>query len=96
MTMDVREAIFGLIATELALTRKMVLRITQEEEIAQRFPGYRGRLAHRLPTINKVNREQVKLLQGFRACATELTKEAYRSNLLLSINCISSGLGATG
>jgi phosphoenolpyruvate carboxylase len=93
---DVRETIFELIETELALTRKMILRVTQEQGIAQRFPGYSSRLAHRLPTINKVNREQVELLRGFRACATELAKEGYRSNLLLSINCISSGLGATG
>jgi phosphoenolpyruvate carboxylase len=93
---DVREAIFGMIEAEYALTRKMILKITEEKEIAQRFPAYRGRLEHRLATINKVNREQVELLRGFRACANELSKEAYKSNLLLSINCIASGLGATG
>ncbi len=93
---DLREAIFGMITTEYALTREMMLKITEEDEIAQRFPVYRSRLEHRLPTINKVNREQVELLRGFRAAANELSKEAFKSNLLLSINCISSGLGATG
>ena len=32
----------------------------------------------------------------FRSCGNELSKEAYKANLLLSINCIASGLGATG
>jgi phosphoenolpyruvate carboxylase len=93
---DVREAIFGMIAAEHALTRKMILKITEEDEIAQRFPAYRSRLEHRLPAINKINRQQVKLLRDFRSCGNELSKEAYKANLLLSINCIASGLGATG
>jgi len=92
----VRDAIFGLVEAEFALTRKMVLEVTGESEIGERFPGYRARLEHRLPMLNKVNREQVELLRGFRACKHELSKEAFKSNLLLSINCISSGLGATG
>ena len=85
-----------MIEAELALTRKVILQITEEDEIAQRFPVYRSRLAHRLPTINKVNREQVELLRAFRASPNELSKEAFKANLLLSINCIASGLGATG
>jgi len=93
---NVRDAIFGLVEAEFALTRKMVLEVTGEKEIGERFPGYRARLEHRLPMLNKVNREQVELLRGFRACKHELSKEAFKSNLLLSINCISSGLGATG
>ncbi len=93
---DVREAIFGMIAAECALTRKMILQITEEEAIAQRFPAYRSRLEHRLAAINKVNRQQVELLRGFRSATNELSKQAYKANLLLSINCIASGLGATG
>jgi phosphoenolpyruvate carboxylase len=93
---DVRDAIFGMIESEHALTRGAVLKITGEEDIARRFPSYRSRLAHRLPTINKVNREQVELLRAFRASQNELSKEACKANLLLSINCIASGLGATG
>ncbi|WP_036260467.1 phosphoenolpyruvate carboxylase [Methylocapsa aurea] len=93
---EARGAIFGMIENELALTRDMILHISQEGQIAERFPAYRSRLEHRLPTINKVNREQVELLRGFRASTNELAKEAYKSNLLLSINCIASGLGATG
>ena len=91
-----RDAIFALIEQEFILTCDMVLRISQEREIGERFPSYRARLAHRLPTINQVNRDQVELLRRFRACETEEAMEAYKSNLLLSINCIASGLGATG
>jgi phosphoenolpyruvate carboxylase len=91
-----RAAILGLIESELALTRDMILRVSEADQIAERFPAYRSRLEHRLPIINKVNREQVELLRGFRASTNELAKEAYKSNLLLSINCIASGLGATG
>ncbi len=91
-----RDEIFGLVEAEFALTADMVRRVAQEHEIGERFPHYRSRLEHRLPTINKINREQVELLRGFRASTNELAKEAYKSNLLLSINCIASGLGATG
>ncbi|HXW71623.1 MAG TPA: phosphoenolpyruvate carboxylase [Methylocella sp.] len=91
-----RDAIFTFIEEELKLTCEMILRVTQEREIGERFPAYRARLAHRLPTINQVNRHQVELLRRFRACETEAAMEAYKSNLLLSINCIASGLGSTG
>jgi phosphoenolpyruvate carboxylase len=93
---EAREGVFSLIEAEFKLTQEMVLRVSQDGEIAERFPRYRSLLQHRLPTINKVSREQVELLRGFRACPNELEKEAYKSNLLLSINCIASGLGATG
>jgi phosphoenolpyruvate carboxylase len=91
-----RDAIYALIEQEFKVTCDMVLRITKEREIGDRFPSYRARLAHRLPTIAQVNRDQVELLARFRACETEEAMEAYKSNLLLSINCIASGLGATG
>ncbi|MCL2384325.1 MAG: phosphoenolpyruvate carboxylase [Alphaproteobacteria bacterium] len=91
-----REEIFSLIEQEYYLTSETVLRVTGEREIGERFPAYRARLAHRLPTINQVNRDQVELLRDFRACESETEMEAYKANLLLSINCISSGLGTTG
>jgi phosphoenolpyruvate carboxylase len=91
-----RDAIFSMVEQEFGLTCDMILRVTREREIGERFPNYRARLAHRLPIITQVNRGQVELLRRFRACETEEAMEAYKSNLLLSINCIASGLGATG
>jgi phosphoenolpyruvate carboxylase len=92
----VRDMIFAMIEQELRLTREMVLKVSGGSEIAERFPEYRRALAHRLPTVNEVNREQVELLRRFRGAATEAEREAYKSALLLSINTVAAGLGATG
>ena len=52
-------------------------------------------MATRLPTVDEVNREQVDLLRLFRS-ADEADKNGYKPALLLSINCVAAGLGATG
>ena len=72
--------------------------ITGESALAERFPDFRARLAHRLPTVNQVNREQIELLRRFRAAPEGHEKEAFKAALLLSINCVaaSCGLGTTG
>ena len=67
-----------------------------ETELAERFPLFRDRLKGRLPTINQVSREQVELLARYRAETDEDRREAVKSALLLSINCIAVGFGATG
>jgi Phosphoenolpyruvate carboxylase len=82
--------------TRVPAYRDMGLRISGDKEVAQRFAQYCARLNPRLPTINEVNRGQVELLRRFRTAEDELTKEQYKSALLLSINCIAAGLGATG
>ncbi len=90
------EAIFNLVKTEFALTVDTVIRLTGEKTLSERFPIYRERIAARLPIINQVNRQQVELLRSFRAVEHGEAKEAFKSNLLLSINCIAAGLGAVG
>ena len=92
----IRGRIFGMIEAEYALTRAMVLRISEGGELAERFPLFRDRLQGRLPTINQVGREQVELLRRFRSEADEDEREAVKSALLLSINCIAVGFAATG
>ena len=92
----VRDIIFAMIEQELALTREMVLKVSGGTEIAERFPEYRRALAQRLPTINEVNREQVELLRRFRGAESEAERDAFKSALLLSINTVAAGLGATG
>ncbi|MBC8049987.1 MAG: phosphoenolpyruvate carboxylase [Chitinophagales bacterium] len=91
-----REAIFTLVKEEFALTVEMVIKLTGEKDISERFPVYRERIAARLPIINQVNRQQVELLRSFRVVEHGEAKEAFKSNLLLSINCIAGGLGAVG
>jgi phosphoenolpyruvate carboxylase len=92
----VREAIFAMIEKELALTAEMVLKVSGSASIGKRFPQFQASLAVRLPTINEVNREQVDLLRRFRAAEEDATREKFKSALLLSINTVAAGLGATG
>jgi phosphoenolpyruvate carboxylase len=73
----------------------MVLKVSGGSELAERFPEYRRTLASRLPTVNEVNREQVELLRRFRG-ADDRERDAYKSAVLLSINTVAAGLGATG
>jgi phosphoenolpyruvate carboxylase len=93
---QLRETIFGQIEHELRLTTQMVLRVSGGGEIAERFPQFRERLARRLPAINQVGRQQIELLRLYRQAATDGERRGYLVPLLLSINCIASGFGATG
>jgi len=92
----VREKIYKLIEDEWHLTREMVLRVTGDHTLTERFKEYEARLTHRLPVINEVNREQVELLRRFRSAQNEQEKEDVKVPLLISISCIAAGLGATG
>lgn len=92
---EVREAIFGRVEREYRLSLDAVRRLTGEQELGVRFPIYRGRLARRLPSVERVNREQVRLLRLFREADPHSSGDL-KSALLLSINCIAAALGATG
>ena len=90
-----RERVFGLVEEEYHRTVRAVLAVTGGSTLAERFPRFRRRLVRRLPTINQASRQQVDLLRRYRA-AGEGAREEDLPALLLSINCISSGFGATG
>src|SRR2546425_928041 len=92
----VRDEIFGLIEEELRRTVTTLQRIAGEAVIAERFPQFRQRLARRLPTLNQVNRQQIELLRRYRRAASGRAEEDTLAALLLSINCIAAGFGATG
>ncbi len=91
-----REEIFGLVEAEYHRTVRTVLSVTGGPELAERFPRFRRRLARRMATINQVSRQQVELLRRFRASRGDAERQQYLDALLLSINCISAGFGATG
>jgi phosphoenolpyruvate carboxylase len=93
---EARDEIFAMVEKEFLLTREMILALTNTSELGTRFPAYYSRLANRLMMINQINSEQVKLLLEFRASRNNLGNEIYKSNLLLSINCIAAGFGTTG
>src|SRR2546427_3204693 len=92
----VRDEIFALIEEELRRTASTVQRIAGEGVIAERFPQFRQRLARRLPTLNQVNRQQIELLRRYRGGPAGKAEEDTLAALLLSINCIAAGFGATG
>ncbi len=91
-----REEIFGLVESEYHRTVRAVLGVTGGTELAERFPRFRRRLARRMATINQASQQQVELLRRFRASEGEQERQQYLAALLLSINCISAGFGATG
>jgi phosphoenolpyruvate carboxylase len=91
-----RDAVFGRIEEEYRRTVEAVLRISGGTELAERFPRFRRRLVRRLPTLNQVSRQQVELVRRFRESGGDRSQEELLSALLLSINCIAAGFGATG
>jgi phosphoenolpyruvate carboxylase len=91
-----RSSILGLVEEEYHRTVEAVLRISGGKELVERYPRFRRRLARRLPTINQVSRQQIELLRRFRESGGDKTQEEQLSALLLSINCIAAGFGATG
>jgi phosphoenolpyruvate carboxylase len=46
--------------------------------------------------LNQISRQQIELLRRFRESGGDRTQEEQLSALLLSINCIAAGFGATG
>ena len=93
---SVRKNILGMVEEEYHRTVEAVLRISGGSEPAERYPRFRRRLARRLPTINQVSRQQIELLRRFRESGGDKTQEEQLSALLLSINTIAAGFGATG
>ncbi len=92
----VRDAIFPLIEEEYQRSVEGVLRISGGSMLAERFPRFRRKLARRMPTLNLVSRQQIELLRRFRESGGDRTQEEQLSALLLSINTIAAGFGATG
>ncbi len=92
----VRDAIFPMIEEEYQKTVEGVLRISGGSMLAERFPRFRRKLARRMPTLNLVSRQQIELLRRFRESGGDRTQEEQLSALLLSINTIAAGFGATG
>jgi phosphoenolpyruvate carboxylase len=88
--------LFADIAAEHRLTVERLLALTGEKRLAERFPAYRRRIERARPYIDWANRLQVELLRRFRAAGEEEKRRSTEVALLLSINCISTGLGWTG
>lgn len=93
----VRQQVFGLIEEEYHLAVEQVLRVSGSNLLAERFPRFRRKLTRRLPTVNLIGREQVRLIRHFRSLPqNDPERKRVLIPLLMSINCIATGLGWTG
>ena len=92
----VRSTILAMVEEEYQRTVEAVLKISGGRELVERYPRFRRRLGRRLPTINQVSRQQIELLRRFRESGGDKSQEEQLSALLLSINTIATGFGATG
>lgn len=95
----VRDRIFELIEYEYRRTVSMVLAINGNDALCERLPHYRRSIDKRLATLKQVGNQQVQLLKRFRDTDTDdpaHQRQDYLDSLLLSINCVASGLGWTG
>ncbi len=93
---EVRETIFGMVEEEYHRTVASVLRVSEGTALAQRFPRFLRKLARRMPTIDQAGRLQIELLRRYRAAETEEDRSEALQQVLLSINCVAAGFGATG
>ena len=92
----IHDHIFGMIKSEYELTTKMVLDITGEKVLCERFKRFSRKLNRRSIILHQSGLEQVKLVKEFREHKDEGDQLIRLVPLLLSINCVSAGLGWTG
>lgn len=88
--------IFSMIRDEYHLTVKMILDVTGEQDLADRFRRFRRKLNRRHTILHHAGLEQVKLVKRFRERAGSKDRLDDLVPLLLSINCVSAGIGWTG
>ncbi len=91
-----RDHVFAMVEAEYHRSVEAVLRISGGRQLNERFPRFRRRLARRMGIMNQISRQQIELLRRFRESGGDRTQEEQLSALLLSINCIAAGFGATG
>jgi phosphoenolpyruvate carboxylase len=93
---EVRNTVFGLIEEEYHRTVRTVLHVSEGRVLAQRFPRFLRKLARRMPAIDQAGRLQIDLLRRYRAAQSDDERSEALHRLLLSINCVAAGFGATG
>lgn len=90
---DVARRIYDKIAAEFALTCRMISQVNGGKLLPERFPAFKRDFDRVRPQMDSIHRLQVQLLREVRE--GNAPKRSVNS-LLLSINCISAGLGWTG
>ena len=91
-----RDHIFSMIENEYRRTTRIILDISREDQLAARFRRFSRKLARRNSILHQAGIEQVELVRKFRTKTDNENQLQDLIPLLLSINCISAGLGWTG
>jgi phosphoenolpyruvate carboxylase len=93
----IRNATLGAITTEFTLTKRMLERV-YGGALDERRPGIRDSLEMRAAPLRVLHREQIALLRHWRHLdgADSVNRSALLDELLLTVNAIAGGLGATG
>lgn len=90
---DASQRIYTRIRAEYELTRRLIRDLTGGD-LSVRFPMFKRRFDSLRRQMDDIHRLQVDLLREVRSGATDQKRST--DALLVSINCISSGLGWTG
>lgn len=88
----IRDEIFSMIEKEYVIAKEMILKLTGEQQLGVRFRKFNRKIHRRGGILKQVGMVQVQLVKRFR----DSKKQDDLIPLLLSINCISAGLGWTG
>jgi len=95
---DLRERVFGKITAEFERTRQMLEQV-YGGTLAERRPNIHGMLQMRREALRALHRQQIALLRRWREMRQRGDHEGAATllpPLLLTVNAIAGGLGATG
>ena len=87
------ERLFALIRHEHSRTSRTILDLTGENKLCERFAGLQRRFERVRPMVDQSNRWQVQLLKETRRTGSQ---ETLMMPLLMTMNCVATGLGWTG
>ncbi len=87
------ERLFALIRHEHDRTSRTILDLTGETKLCERFEGLQRRFERVRPMVDQSNRWQVRLLRETRRDGNQ---EKLMLPLLMTMNCVATGLGWTG
>ena len=87
------ERLFALIRHEHSRTARTILELTGEKKLCERFEGLQRRFERVRPMVDQANRWQVQLLTETRKTGGN---EKLMMPLLMTMNCVATGLGWTG
>ena len=90
------ERLHGMILDEHQRTRTQVLQLANAKQAAERFRRFSRKLNRRYPALHQAGLHQVELVRTLREQGRDSSNGDPLIPLLLSMNCVATGLGWTG